>query len=67
MDDGVGWLLDGDSKEAYIEGLKNALVSCICQPEEVAKRGANAKVRAREFSWEKKMQQYQKIYDDLTK
>lgn len=67
LDDSVGWLLDGDSKEAYIEGLKNALISCICQPEEVARRGANAKVRAREFSWEKKMQQYQQIYDDLTK
>ena len=65
LDEETGWLYDGNTKEEFIENLKNAIVSCIEKPEEVRRRGLNARQRAEEYTWEERMKQYQKIYDSL--
>ncbi len=65
LDSNTGWLYDGDTKEDYIEGLKNAIVDCICRPDEVARRGQNALEKARMYTWQKKNAVYQRIYADL--
>lgn len=57
-----GWLYDGDSKEEYIENLKNAVVDCIKHPDEVKRRGENARNAATDCTWEKKHAYYQHIY-----
>ena len=60
-----GWLYDGNDKSSYIEGLKNAIQECIENPEEVKRRGQNARKKAEQYVWEKKDQYYQKIYREL--
>ena len=65
LDNETGWLYDGNTKEAFIESLKEAIVECIQNPTEVKRRGQNAQNRARDFCWKKKMMHYQEIYDCL--
>lgn len=62
LDDSCGWLYDGDSRERYIENLKEILTACIRNPEEVRRRGENARIRAADFTWEKKNEYYHSIY-----
>lgn len=61
----TAWLVNGDSKEAYIENLKAALTDCISRPEEIDRRGTNARLSAREMTWEKRMTYYQSLYEDV--
>ncbi len=65
LDEQCGWLYDGDSREAFVCGLVKAMLACIRAPEEVRRRGENARKRAAEFSWERKMEIYQRIYNSL--
>lgn len=65
LDENTGWLYDGNSKEEYIENLKNAILECIMNPEEVVRRGMNARKKAEEYTWQEKNKLYQKIYFDL--
>ena len=65
LDEYCGWLYDGNTKEEYIENLKNAIIQCIQNPEEVRRRGENAQNRASEYTWTEKMKQYQAIYDSV--
>lgn len=65
VDDSTGWVFDGSSKESFLENLRLALIACISQPEEILRRGANARLRANDFTWEKKVRIYQGIYDKL--
>lgn len=67
LDDKTGWLYDGDTREAYIENLKNAIIECIQNPEEVKRKGENARKQAEKLTWEEKVKEYQAIYDGLTK
>ena len=67
IDENRGWLYSGVNKEDYIENLKNALVECILKPEEVRRRGDNAKKYVRQFSYELKNQYYQEIYIRIKK
>lgn len=65
LDTDAGWLYDGDTKEELIENLKNMLISCITQPEEVQRRGKNAKKIADQHTWREKIKKYQTIYQTL--
>lgn len=65
LDNETGWLYDGDTKEAYLENLKNAIVECIQHPEEVKRKGEKAKKQAEKLTWEEKVEEYQAIYNRL--
>lgn len=63
----TGWLFDGTTKDEFISNLKAALIECILNPQEVIRRGNNARMRAGEFTWKKRVDLYQSIYESLTK
>lgn len=57
-----GWLYDGENRESYIENLKDSIIDCVRNPEEVKRRGDNARKKAESYTWDKKNQYYQEIY-----
>ena len=65
LDHDSAWLYDGKTKEEYIDNLKQAIVECISNPEEVSRRGKNAKAYAEEHLWSKKVAFYNQIYLNL--
>ena len=67
FDKTTGWLYDGNTKEEYIENLKKVILECIANPDEVAKRGKNARINAEKYTWQEKNKKYQEIYRKLLK
>jgi len=65
LDESTGWLYDGEDREACISGLKAALICCITQPEEVVRRGINARKEAEKYTWDERMKNYQAIYENV--
>ena len=65
FDKNTGWLYEGNKKEEYIENLKKAILECIANPNEVARRGKNARMKAEKYTWQEKNKKYQKIYKKL--
>ena len=55
FDKNTGWLYEGNTKEEYIENLKKAILECIANPDEVRRRGKNARKKAEKY----------KDYEDL--
>lgn len=66
LDETAGWLYDGQTQEEFVENLKRALIFCITHPEEVKRRGRNARALAEKYTWEERMKLYQTIYQSLT-
>lgn len=62
LNDDSGWLYDGNNKEEYIENLKNAIVSCITQPDEVIRKSENARKISQSYIFENKIELYQSVY-----
>lgn len=67
FDEDTGWLYDGNTKDEYIENLKNAILECITNPDEVVRRGTNARKKAESYTWQEKNKKYQEIYSGLLK
>lgn len=67
IDENTGWLYNGSDQESYIENLKTAIMECIANPDEVVRRGNNARKKAERYTWQEKNKKYQKIYDELLK
>ena len=67
FDENTGWLYGGNSKEEYIENLKKAILECIAYPDEVTRRGKNTRKKAEKYTWQKKNEKYQAIYEELLK
>lgn len=67
LDENTGWLYEGVDKESYIENLKMVIMECIMNPSERIRRGENARKKAESYTWQKKITEYQKIYDELLK
>lgn len=65
LDQESGWLYEGWNKESYIDSIKGALIECIQNPDEIKRRGMNARKNAEQYTWEKKNQFYQRIYEEL--
>lgn len=65
LDDKTGWLYEGNSKELYVENLKQVIIDCILNPDKVRIRGNNARKMAERYTWENKNCFYQKIYCEL--
>lgn len=55
LNDSDAWFYDGTDRQSFIESLKNAMVTCINNPDEVRKKGENALKEAAKFTWEAKM------------
>lgn len=67
LDENTGWLYEGNTKEDYINSLKKAILECIMNPDEVTRRGMNARREAANYTWQEKNKLYQKIYFELLK
>ena len=67
FDKNTGWLYDGNDKDEYIENLKNAILECVSNPDEVVRRGKNARKKAENYTWQEKNKKYQKIYEEILK
>lgn len=47
--------------------MKKAILECIANPDEVTRRGKNARKKAKKYTWQEKNRKYQAIYSDLLK
>ena len=65
LDETTGWLYEGATKDAYINNLKDAIATCIDDPELVRQKGIRARKMAETFTWEEKMKHYQAIYQSV--
>ena len=65
LDERAGWLYDGQTQEEIIGQLKDVLISCIENMDQVRCRGKNARILAEKYTWEERMKAYQKIYNQL--
>lgn len=65
LDRDTGWLYDGTTREEFIENLKDALLACITQPDEMLRRGANARIAAGRHTWQARAKEYDVIYRKL--
>ena len=45
------------------ENLKKAILECIDNPDEVTRRGKNARKKAEKYTWQEKKEKYQAIYE----
>ena len=54
----------GNRVNAY---LKKAILECIANPDEVTRRGKNARKKAEKYTWQEKNEKYQAIYEELLK
>ncbi len=65
LDENSGWLYHGKDKKDYQNALKSAIVECITNPSETARRGANAQQSAKQGLWQNKMSVYNEIYKNI--
>lgn len=65
LDVDTGFLYGGNSKEEYVENLREAIMECIMNPDEVIRRGMNARKKAADYTWQEKHKKYQVIYRKL--
>lgn len=63
VDDTTGWLYQGENTNSYIEHLRQIMIEIIKQPEEILRRGNNARIKSSQFTWNKKNEVYQELYD----
>lgn len=63
LDESTGWLYDGQTQEEIVAGLQEILVSCINKPDEVRRKGRNARILAEKHTWEERVNCYQAIYE----
>lgn len=65
LDNETAWLLDGNTKEEYIDALKQAIIQCCTQPSEVMRKGEIARQKAVQHTWGKKIAFYNSIYKKI--
>jgi len=65
LDESTGWLYDGTDRDSCVASLKDALTRCITQPEEVVRRGLNARREVEKYTWDKRLGYYQVIYETV--
>ncbi|MBQ4104837.1 MAG: glycosyltransferase family 4 protein [Clostridia bacterium] len=65
VDNEIGWVYDGSSKQEFIDNLTKAISECLSNPQDVARKGMNARVKATDYLWEEKVRFYTDIYKSL--
>lgn len=63
LDDETGWLYNGNTQEEYIQNLVEVMKECIKNPPEVKRRGENAYKKSLDYTWTKKLEHYNQIYE----
>ena len=64
LNETAGWRYDGETKEEIVTQLADILTYCVCNPDEVLRRGNGARAIAEGCTWEKRMNKYQSIYEE---
>lgn len=68
FDENTGWLYEGNSERwNTLRTEKMAILECIANPDEVTRRGKNARKKAEKYTWQEKNEKYQAIYEELLK
>lgn len=67
LDDKCAWLYDGNTHEEFLASLRKCIIECIENPELVLEKGINARKRANEISWPKKVEKINEAYKSLLK
>lgn len=65
LDSTTGWLHDGNTREEYMDSLRDNLMACAACPEEAHRRGQNAVEVAKRHLWNNKVDFYQKKYLEI--
>ena len=65
LDDSCAWLYDGNTHEEFIANLQKAIIECIENPELVIEKGINARNRAKELAWNRKVEKINAAYSSL--
>lgn len=65
LDSETGWLYDGTTKDDFVESLEKAIMECIVHPDEIERKGRNARVKSERYTWDAKMEHYNQIYYKL--
>ena len=60
-----GYLYGGESKAEYINNLKNTIENCIKNPDELMKKKENALVYCKKYEWNKKISNFNAIYNQI--
>ncbi|MBE6976535.1 MAG: glycosyltransferase family 4 protein [Ruminococcaceae bacterium] len=66
LDEHTGWHYDGNSRQDYVANLKKAVTECIQNPEEISRRGENARKKAENYTWQRKMVYFQELYNEVS-
>lgn len=67
LDNETAWLLNGKTKEEYIEAIKQAIISCCSESSEIFRKGENARKKSMQHTWEKKLEIYNSVYKEIVK
>ena len=67
LDENTGWLYGGNTPEEALENLTAALVECLTSPDEVRRRGANARTAAEAYTWDRRLERYEAVYESVKK
>lgn len=65
FDEETAFLYEGTDRDSFIKALSDQIIFCINNPQEVYRRGKNAREKAKKYTWSKKNQHYQEIYKSL--
>lgn len=65
LDESVSWFYDGNTKEEYIRNLSTVIYNCIENRNEVLRKAENTVKYAKQYTWDKKVEQYIEIYREL--
>lgn len=67
LDEKQAWFYNGNTREEYVENLKEILEGCIKNPCSIQEKSAYSIAKAKNYIWEKKVVDYQNIYECLIK
>lgn len=67
LNDGVGWMYKGRTKEEYIRSLSQSITYCVNHPEEVRRKAQNMLKLADTYTWREKVRRFDSVYRGLMK
>ena len=63
--DANAFLYSAKTKDEYINSLSSAMINCINNPDETASKGRQARLNAEEFTFKKKSETFNEIYESI--
>lgn len=65
VNDSIGWTFGGKTKADYFKSFADAMMECINSPEIVRLKGANMIKESDKYTWLKKVEHFENIYNKL--